>query len=196
MYFPENEFQYELFDKVIYTCDKDGKIFDSPEAQDISKLSSNAKKKFVYIEDEAFRAEAEKNNDAEFIVGDIDEVIAKVKNAEAASIYTKNGDKAYKFINLANADNVFVNTNLQNAFDTLSIDDELYKYKNVIIPVPKQLLEKAEDFKNEASSKAENTADTKPISGNSQNNKDNMMVEYKENLWTKIKRILKDLFKF
>lgn len=195
-YLPEDKIEYELFDKVIYTCDKDGNIFEKPESQDIFKLSGNAKKKFVYIEDEIFRAEAEKNEDAEFITGDIEEVIANVKNANSVVIYTKDSNKAYKFINLANAGNVFVNTNLQNAFETLSNDDELYRYKNVIIPVPKELLEKAENINNVKDNKTENAADTKPVSDNNQSIKANMMVEYKENLWTKIKRILKDLFKF
>lgn len=195
MYFPEDELQYVLFDKVIYTCGKDGKIFESPQSQDMSKLSDNTNKKFVYIENEELRAEAEKNKDAVFITGDIDKAISYVKDAKAAVIYTKDSNKAYKFINLAKADNVFVNTNVQNAFETISSGDELFKYKNIIIPVPKDFLNRTENTKNDVVNKNENTTKVSFDNENKQGNSNNMMVEYKENLWTKIKKALKDLFK-
>lgn len=195
MYFPEDELQYELFDKVIYTCGKDGKIFESPQSQDMSKLRDNANKKFVYIENEELRAEVEKNKDAVFITGDIDKAISYVKDAKAAVIYTKDSNKAYKFINLVKADNVFVNTNVQNAFETIDSGDELFKYKNIIIPVPRELLEKAENIKNDTDSENKNTSKANFISEHDQSNQDNMLVEYKESLWTKIKKVLKDLFK-
>ena len=46
-----------------------------------------------------FQIEAEKNEDVEFITGNIDEVLNKIKYAKCATIYTKKSDVAYKFIN-------------------------------------------------------------------------------------------------
>lgn len=185
-YISEEECQYELFDKVIYTYGKNGDIFQNLETQDISKLDKNAKKDYMYIEDESFKTEAQKNKDAIFLTGDIDDVISKIRNSNTAVIYTKDSNKAYKFINLVNANNVFVNTNIQNASDTLISEDELYRYKNIIIPIPKELLNKYNNIKEEKNIE----------SINDQSSEDKMMIEYKESLWQKIKNKFKNLFKF
>lgn len=182
MYIKEDECEYELFDKIIYTCDENRR-FDKPEIHDMAKSNSNKNKKYVYIESEEFRSEAEKNKDAEILIGDIDEIIAKVKHSKAVVIYTNDSQKAYKFINLARAENVFVNANLENEYSAMSSENELYKYKNILIPVPKDLINKRESKENQKVDEINNIE------------KNNMMIEYKESLWQKIKKRFRNLFK-
>lgn len=182
MYIKEDECEYELFDIIIYTCDENKK-FDKSEIHNMAKSNSNKNKKYVYIESEEFRDEAEKNKDVEILTGDIDEIVEKVKNSRAVVIYTKDSQKAYKFINLVRADNVFVNANLENEYSVMNSENELYKYRNIIIPIPKDLINKRESKENQ---EADETNDIE---------KNNMMIEYKESLWQKIINRFKNLFK-
>lgn len=187
MYVSAKDCSYEYFDKVIYTCSDTGAQYGEPEVADISSNSVNRNKKYVYIENEDFRAYANQNGDTELLTGEIDEVISKAKNAEAAVIYTKDSQKAYKFINLACCDNVFVNTNLKNTFDKISSEDEMYKYRNVIVPVPKELINRKEVSKEITQAKNDESE---------KKNDDKMMITYKETLWQKIKLRFKDFFRF
>lgn len=93
-------------------------------------------KTYIYLEDDAYKNEL---YSGELVDGELDEVIEKINNngiCECAVIYTNNKEKAYKFINLVNGKNVFVNASVSNIESGILIDD-LYIYKNVIYPVPK-----------------------------------------------------------
>jgi len=93
-------------------------------------------KMYIYLEDEEFKNEVK---DEEVIKGEIEEVIEKINSegiCECAVIYTKDKEKAYKFINYVNGKNVFVNANSSNMVEDVLIDD-FYIHKNVIYPMPK-----------------------------------------------------------
>ena len=140
-------------------------------------------KMYVYLEDEYFRKEAENNKNAEILNGPIEEIIDKVKGAKCASIYTRNSNYAYEFINLTDCKNVFVNTNVGNSIGVLKSKNEFYKYKNIIIPVPKAIMKKVEEINDEEElnerDSNEKGKNTMPI------------IEYKQNLWDKIKQRFK-----
>ena len=187
MYMPFEECFYEYFDKVIYTYNEKGEKEKKVRTQMKRIDKEQIKKNYVYVEDEYFREEAEKNKNAEIITGEINEVFEKIQNAMCATIYTQNSKKAFEFINLADCINVFVNTNVENAINTLESEDELYKYRNIIVPVPKELLskERVNDNTEKKESEFENNKDE-------QKNKEMTgLIKYKESLWEKIKRRLK-----
>ena len=94
---------------------------------------------FVYIQDETLYENAVKDNkDGKIIDGEFDEVIDKIneKKSLGAVIYTKDSNLAYKFINLIHSQNVMVNASLINAEKTPDSIQEMYEYKNIIIPIP------------------------------------------------------------
>ncbi len=191
-YLPIEDCPYQEFDKVIYTYNDNGEILDVPNVEDISKLKFTSNKKYVYIESKELRKEAEKNTDAEFIEENIDEAISKVKNAKAAVIYTTDSQKAYKFINLACCDNVFVNASLENIFYTIKSENPLFTYRNIITPVPKELINKKKDDVEKNTSNSKNNNQT---SNRTSSETGNMMVEYKESLWSKFRKRFKKLFR-
>jgi len=89
---------------------------------------------YIYLEDEEFREEVE--NEKYLITGEIDTVIDKINShgiCECAVIYTKDREKAYKFINGVNGKNVFVNTKIANKKEEIKIDD-WYIDKRIIYP--------------------------------------------------------------
>ena len=172
MYIPFEECFYEYFDKVIYTYNENGE----PDKKEINE--EQEEKMYVYIEDEFFRQEAEQNSGAEIIEGDMNEVLQKIKGAKCASIYTKNSETAFQFINLADCRNVFVNTSVENAIQPIQSDDELFKYKNIIIPIPKDMIKKI--LKEIHNTKNEENRDN--------TESQTQLVKYKESLWEKLKR--------
>lgn len=89
---------------------------------------------YIYLEDKAFKEEVE---EVKYLVeGEIDEVIENINKSgicECAVIYTKDREKAYKFINRVNGKNVFVNTKIYNKKDEVEVDNwHINKY--VIYP--------------------------------------------------------------
>lgn len=87
----------------------------------------------IYLEDKEFKEEVE---DSKYLEGDIDKIIENInKNGicECAVIYTKDREKAYKFINRVNGKNVFVNAKSYNKKDDVIVDD-WYINKYVIYP--------------------------------------------------------------
>ncbi len=192
MYMPFEDYFYDYFDQVIYMYSEEGITIDPPKVEKNKISIENKGKKYVYIENEIFENEAQKNEDCEFIRGDVEEIIEKVKFAKGAVIYTEDVQKAYKFINLAQCDNVFVNAELSNTIGTLESKEELYKYKNIIIPVPQELIKKDIDKEKIDESKNE---EEQSEGKESQEYKEKMMIEYKEGLWAKIKKRFKELFK-
>ena len=146
MILPYEECFYENFDKVIYTYDEDGKTLE--------KNKYNARKKsddlFVYIQDGSLYDNAIKDNkDAKIVDGEFDEVINQIneKKSLGAVIYTTDSNLAYKFINLVHSQNVLVNASLENAEKTPDSIQEMYEYKNIIIPIPKEEKKEIEDSK-------------------------------------------------
>ena len=195
MYSQAKNCSYEYFDRAIYTCNDQGKEYDEPEVIDISSNSASKNKKYVFIENENLKKYAIQNKNAELLTGDVDEVIEKVKNSEAVSIYTQDSKMAFKFINLARSNNIFVNADIQNTFDTISSNDEMYKYRNIIVPIPKELINIKENQKEEViDNKTNNTTIQKETYESHKINNKKMMIEYKENLWQKIKSRFKELF--
>lgn len=172
MYIPFEECFYEYFDKIIYTYNENG------EAEKKKINEEQEEKMYVYIEDEFFRQEAEQNSGAEIIEDEMNEVLKKIKGAKCASIYTQNSEKAFQFINLADCKNVFVNTSVENAIQPIQSDDELFKYKNIIIPIPKDMI--AEISKERDNIEIEENRDN--------TESQTQLVKYKESLWEKLKR--------
>ena len=135
MILPYEECFYENFDKVIYTYDDDGKTLEKNKYNTREKSDDL----FVYIQDETLYENAVKDNkDGKIIDGEFDEVIDKIneKKSLGAVIYTKDSNLAYKFINLIHSQNVMVNASLINAEKTPDPIQEMYEYKNIIIPIP------------------------------------------------------------
>ena len=186
--YPYEECFYEFFDRVIYTYDKIGNKLLKNEYDD--KEYDN--KKYVYIEDKELEsfAKFDNGNDVEYIYGNIDDVIEKIncKYSSVAVIYTKNTKYAYKFINLVLAKNVFVNTSVQNEQINEKYDEEIYVYKNVILPIPKQ-----EDIIKDVDLNLEEINDENLF--NKSDDKENMkLVVINENVLEKIKKFLRRIF--
>lgn len=180
----EKDYKIDWFDRLIY-ADEENR--DNHKFIDLSKTTENASKQYVYVESDAFRLEAEKNKNVEILIGNINEIIDKIKSCKSAVIYTKDSQKAFTFINTVSADNIFVNANLSNAIETIDCEDEMFKYRNLIVPVPKDLIKKAEENENVV---------TEEITSESTPKEEQAMIEYKESLWQKIKIRFKNLFKF
>ncbi len=141
-YLPFEECFYEYFDKVIYTHDVDDTILAPIQITEKDFEKSQREKSFVYVECEDLRNEAMHNVESEILSNiDFDTVIKQIDGAKCASIYTKNSELAYSFINLANCGNVFVNTLTENSTDVLISNDLFYKYKNIIVPIKLDLVE-------------------------------------------------------
>lgn len=120
------ECDYSLFDKVILL---------NGEVQNYKKESGE---RFVYIENCEYADEVIKNDNAEFLYGNIDDAIKIInKNfSEVAVIYTRNPQFAYKFIYEVKSKNVFVNTNVKKAENVEDSKSDYYYYENVVIPSP------------------------------------------------------------
>lgn len=140
MILPYEECFYKCFDKVIYTYDETGKtlIDNRYENKEESKI------KYIYIEDKGLEEIAKRdNNNGEIVYGNIEDVIEKINTtySQGATIYTSNSQIAYKFINLVHSKNVMVNASLQNVEDIIKASNEMYEYKNIILPIPRELSE-------------------------------------------------------
>lgn len=183
MLLPYDECFYEYFDEVIYTYDKQGNLLEIPNID--KKEYSN--KLYVYLEDASLETEAAKNKNAEIITGEFEEVMQKINRAQGATIYTRKGEIAYKFVNLAHCKNVFVNTNLENMQNPQIIDDMFFEYRNIIIPIPQEqvAVEKIDIEQKQDESKTEQVV---------QSNEDIWITVKKESIFEKIKAFLRKLF--
>ena len=178
MLLPYDECFYEYFDKVIYTYDDKGNRLETPRVEGKKETDEM----YVYLENDIFKDEADKNHNAIMVTGKVDEVIEKINRnkTRGAVIYTKDVNKAYTFINLVHSKNVFVNANLENVQDTIRKDDILYEYKNIIIPIPQEV-------KNEIIHNSEEHETNK--------NEEKALVVKEEGVLGKIKEFLRKLFK-
>ncbi len=179
MILPYEECFYKYFDKVIYTYDETGKTlienrYDNKE---------ESEQKYIYIEDNKLEENAKRDNtDGEIVYGNIEEVIEKINTtySQGAVIYTKNSQMAYKFINLVHSKNVMVNTSLQNVEDIKKTANEMYEYKKIILPIPRELME---EIKKEV--EKQSTEETSELS----------LVKVNEGIFEKIKQFFRRIFK-
>lgn len=179
MILPYEECFYKYFDKVIYTYDETGKTlienrYDNKE---------ESEQKYIYIEDNELEENAKRDNtDGEIVYGNIEEVIKKINTtySQGAVIYTKNSQMAYKFINLVHSKNVMVNTSLQNVEDIKKTANEMYEYKKIILPIPRELME---EIKKEV--EKQSTEETSELS----------LVQVNEGIFEKIKQFFRRIFK-
>ena len=155
MILPYEECFYSYFDKIIYTYNRQGKSLRQNGYE--KKKSTN--KKYVYIENDEMKEIALQDNrdeKVEVLQGKIEDAIEKIneEHGMASTIYTKDAEKAYCFINLVNCRNVLVNTSLNNVKEVEKSSYELYEYRNIILPMPKKeekLDNLGEDSKEETS---------------------------------------------
>lgn len=139
MILPYEECFYSYFDKVIYTYNKQGKKL----RQNGYEKKKSIKQKYLFIENTELEEIALKDNldeEKEILRGSIDEAIDKINESHpfVATIYTKDAEKAYRFLNLINSPNVLVNTSLSNAKEMGNSSYELYEERNIILPMLKQ----------------------------------------------------------
>ena len=179
MILPYEECFYKYFDKVIYTYDETGKtlIENRYENKEESEL------KYIYIEDKGLEEIAKRdNNNGEIVYGNIEEVIEKINTtySQCATIYTSNSQIAYKFINLVHSKNVMVNTSVQNVEDIRKASNEMYEYKNVILPIPREL---SEEIKKEI--EKQTIEEVSEVS----------LTKINEDIFEKIKRFFRKIFK-
>lgn len=172
MILPYEECFYKYFDKVIYTYNEQGEELSQNNYEEKEQTNN----KYIYIEDSKFEEQARKETEGKFLKGNIDEAIEKINSSysEGAVIYTANPESAYKFINLVKSKNVMVNASLQNIQDTKKSSDEMYIYKNIILPIPQEARKEIEVEKG--------------------NNQEWALVKVNDGIFEKIKRWLKKLF--
>ena len=165
MILPYEECFYEYFDKVIYTYDEKGNTLEENRYDE--KEKSN--KKYVYVENLQMEEIAKKDNgNAEILYGDIDNAIEKINTvySKGASIYTDNSKDAYKFINLVHSENVMVNTSLENAIENIKSPNEMYEYKNIILPIPRKIISEVKAEVEKTNTEKENELSLIKINGN------------------------------
>ena len=182
MILPYEECYYEYFDEVIYTYDVEGVLLEEPKIE----RKEYGTKNFVYIHSQNLKEEALKNENAEILEGDFEEVINQIGKENSAVIYTEDNEIAYKFINLVNCKNVFVNTNLVNQKEFEGTANIFYETKHIIIPIPKKEEKVIVQDEEQKSSEIEEK-------DNKTENLDLIVKE--ENIFTKIKNILKSFFR-
>lgn len=137
MILPYEECFYGYFDKVIYTYNKTGEKLRENNYEE----KEHTDKKYIYIENKELEETAiTDNQQGELLYGELEENIKKINSSygEAAIIYTKNPEIAYRFINLVHSKNVFVNASLQNIRDINKSPDEMYEYKNIVLSIPRE----------------------------------------------------------
>ena len=181
MILPYEECYYEYFDEVIYTYDSEGVLLEEPKIE----RKEYGTKNYVYIHSQNLKEEALKNENAEILESDFEEVINQIGKENSAVIYTDSTEIAYKFINLINCKNVFVNTNLENAKEFEGTENIFYETKHIIIPIPKKEEKVSVQDEEQISSKIESN----------ENKTENLdLIVKEENIFTKIKNILKSFF--
>lgn len=133
--FPREQIDCANLDKVIY-CD--GKIEHKNTVNTI----------YIYQEDDSYAKEVQSeiqrlkdsNVYSSYIIkpvkGDFGKIVSYFnntpQNASAVCMYTKNSQKAYKFINWINSPNVFVNTGIQEFKDLGESNSRFYNSKFVL----------------------------------------------------------------
>lgn len=125
---------YEMFDEVL-------EIEDDKE---VLKQKPFTNQYIIYDNDKSFTDEIEKEKERlgnigfsfEVIDGDFDEAVKTINKIRpyGATIYTKNKEDAYQFINLIHSPNVFFNASLTNAEKQADKKNKLYYIKKVMYP--------------------------------------------------------------
>lgn len=139
MILPFEECFYDEFDEVIVL--EDGKI--DVKQKEFSPIY------IIYKQNDFFNDEVEKeeerlksnNINYKIINGSLEEVldIINIEKPESASIYTKDPNIAYNFINLACSHNVFVNSSLLNSERLNDNKNKFYYKRKVMYPSGKEI---------------------------------------------------------
>ena len=97
---------------------------------------------YIYEENEYFKEvvkeEIEKlkkmGKSVQVLTGDINRVIEKINETKnvGSSIYTKDRQVGYKYINMVNSDNVYMNTTLEKAIENKPKENIYYMSKNIV----------------------------------------------------------------
>ena len=87
-------------------------------------------------------------------------------------------------MNLVKSENVFVNASLVNIKEKEKSPDELYEYKNVILPIPQKIIEEEQETIIEIEEKIKTE----------ENKKENLdLVKVNDGILAKIKRFLRKI---
>ena len=147
MILPFEECYYDEFDEIIVIEDDKTSI----------KHNNFSKKSIIYIENNSFENEInkekdrlkEQNIDFEIITGEFENAIDIIKKEkpQSVAIYTENPYLSYDFITLANSPNVFVNSSLLNAEELNEKTNKFYYKKKIMYPSRKEF--NVEEYYNE-----------------------------------------------
>ena len=137
---PYEEAFEEDYDKIIYTQDDDLNILEKFRYMDKEKED----KYYIYLEDEYFKEEAEREYDrlskkgmnVEKISGEYEKLVEKLngKYSKGVVVYTQSSELAYNAVNDINSENVFINVSLINA-GSEEDKKELYIEKTIAYPL-------------------------------------------------------------
>lgn len=115
-------------------------VYINKEENKVGKERSNIY--YIYEENEYFKEvvkeEIEKlkkmGKSVQVLTGDINRVIEKINETKnvGSSIYTKDRQVGYKYINMVNSDNVYMNTTLEKAIENKPKENIYYMSKNIV----------------------------------------------------------------
>ena len=125
----------------------------------------------IYNQDNSFNIEIEqekqklkgKSIEFQILTGNLELVLEKIKALRpvAVSIYSKNRELSYEFINLVKAQNVFINTSLLNSNEISKKINKLYYKKKIMYPLEKEFNFEEYTKQYENKEKLENTTNVK-----------------------------------
>lgn len=142
--------KYKIDENIIQIVEKEAiKVEEIKGMDQIIKAGEHVETKekteklYIYEEDKYFEEEVRKEErnlkeagkEVEIIRGkSLEEAISQINQTKnyAASIYSQDRKKGYKFINLIKSENVFFNGSLQNAEKIEKANNEYYTRKNIL----------------------------------------------------------------
>ena len=183
---PYEEAFEEDYDKIIYTQDDDLNILEKFRYMDKEKED----KYYIYLEDERFKEEAERECDrlskkgmnVEKISGEYEKLVEKLNNkySKGAVVYTQSSELAYNAVNDINSENVFINVSLINA-ESEEDKKELYIEKTIAYPLMKKKKEKEVSNEEEHEVKFEESKEKLDKNQNEAKKEDTIVKAEKEN---------------
>ena len=203
MILPFEECYYEEFDEVIEI--EDGNVNIKQKQFSEKYMIYNQDNSFVYeIEKEKQRL-TENNIDFEIIRGSLEEALDTINKfkPESVSIYTKDSNVAYKFINLAKSQNVFVNSSLLNSEKLNDKINKFYYKKKIMYPSGKEV--NLDEYYKQYTGKIEEKTITENKTNNNsvekanhifnEENKETALIEVINPWYKRIFEKIKNLFK-
>ena len=147
-------------------------------------------KYYIYLEDERFKEEAERECDrlskkgmnVEKISGEYEKLVEKLngKYSKGAVVYTQSSELAYNAVNDINSENVFINVSLINA-ESEEDKKELYIEKTIAYPLMKKKKEKEVSNEEEHEVKFEESKEKLDKNQNEAKKEDTIVKAEKEN---------------